>query len=124
MKKLIAVFLAALLLCGSLTFGAGAADAQPSFRRSYYKVRYLSTTQLTYDADVPVRFEADRNLLGISVDETTGLVTSAFCLRKWGFVRVKMIGENGQTYDTALVEVDADMWQWMIIIFLFGWFWY
>ena len=124
MKRVWAVALAALLLCGAVSFTASAAD-QPTFRQNYYKVRYLSTTQLTYnnEGSLPVRFECEENSLGISVDENSGLVTSSFCLRKWGFVEMK-IYSGDELCDTCTVEVDADMWQWMIIIFLLGWSWY
>ena len=124
MKRVLAVALAALLLCGIASFTANAAD-QPTFKQDKYKVRYLATTQLTYNNDggLPVRFECEENSLGISVDENSGLVTSSFCLRKWGFVEMKIYSDGG-SYDTCMVEVDADMWQWMIIVLLFGWFWY
>jgi len=121
MKRILAVLLACLLLCGVMTFAVGAAG-EASFKQSYYKVRYLSSTQLTYNG-TPARFECAENSLGLSVDEKTGRVTSEFCLRKWGFVEMKVFDADG-SYDTCIVEVDADMWQWMIIIFLFGWTWY
>ena len=121
MKRILAVALTVLMLCSFVPLMAGAAG-EVSFKRSYYKVRYLSSTQLTYNG-TPVRFECAENSLGISVDEKTGRVTSEFCLRKWGFVEIKIFSADG-SYDTCTVEVDADMWQWMIIILLFGWTWY
>jgi hypothetical protein len=120
MKRILAVLLACLLLCGVLSFAAGAAG-DVSFKSSYYKVRYLSTKQLTWNG-APARFECEENALGISVDDK-GVVKSEFCLRKWGFVQVRAYDGDGN-FDTCTVEVDGDMWQWMIIIFLAGWFWY
>ena len=120
MKRILAIVLTALLLCAFVPLMANAAG-EASFKRSYYKVRYLSSTQLTYNG-TPARFECAENSLGLSVDQN-GRVTSAFCLRKWGFVEMKVYSADG-SYDTCTVEVDADMWQWMIIIFLFGWTWY
>jgi len=121
MKRVLAILLTAVLLCAFVPLMASAVG-EATFKKDYYKVRYLSTTQLTYNG-TPMRFECAENTLGLSVDEKTGLVTSGFCLRKWGFVEMKIFSDDG-SYDTCMVEVDGDMWQWMIIIFLFGWTWY
>jgi len=141
MKRVIAILLAALLLCGSLAaLPAVAAQPeagideitaeissdfaqQPSFRRSWNYIRYRSTLQLQYNADIPVNFRVSPNLLGITVDEN-GLVTSSFSLRKYGHVFITMHCDDGNILDTTILTVDADMWQWMMIIFLLGWFWY
>jgi len=119
-NRIFVILLAAALLCGVAPLTASAAG-EASFKHSYYKVRYLSSTQLTYNG-TPARFACEENSLGISVDEK-GLVTSSFCLRKWGFVQVKIYDAAGNS-STCTVEVDCDMWQWMIVILLLGWFWY
>lgn len=123
MKRILSILLTAALLCGILPMAAAAAG-KPAFKRERYKVRYLSSTQLTYDTNgsSPVYFRCEENNLGISVDKN-GRVKSDFCLRKYGFVQVE-IYNGSEVYDTCTVKVDADMWQWMIILFLLGWFWY
>ena len=123
MKRLLATLLAALLLLGALSLTASAAN-EPRFRRPYYKVRYHSSTQLTYtkNGDFPVYFEIDDNTLGLTVDEN-GRVHSGFSLRKWGIVKVTIRSGDGSS-DIAWVEVDADLWQWIIIVGLLGWVWY
>ena len=120
-NRTIATLLAVVLLCAFVPLMASAAG-EATFKRNYYKVRYLSSTQLTYNG-TPTRFECAENNLGISVNEKTGRVTSEFCLRKWGFVQMKIFSADG-SYDTCMVEVDADLWQWIIIVGLLGWFWY
>jgi len=141
MKRVCAIVLTILLLCGGFA-ALPAVAAQPndetaeisteiitqfapegSFRRRWNYVRYRSTLQLQYTANVPVNFQVSPNFLGITVDEN-GLVASGFSLRKYGHVVITMYCDNGNTLDTTILTVDADMWQWMIIIFLFGWFWY
>lgn len=45
----------------------------------------------------------------------------------WGKtdVKVTVTDENGNTFsDTCTVQVKCRVWQWLIIIFLFGWIWY
>ena len=45
----------------------------------------------------------------------------------WGKtnVTVTVTDEDGNTFsDTCAVQVKCRFWQWLIIIILFGWFWY
>lgn len=45
----------------------------------------------------------------------------------WGKtdVKVTVTDENGNSFtDTCTVQVKCRVWQWLIIIFLFGWIWY
>jgi len=97
MKRILAIALVALLLCGgSAALPAVAAQpddnlaeisaqitaqaAEGSFRRRWNYIRYRSTLQLQYTANVPVTFSVSENALGISIDNN-GRVTSGFSLQ-------------------------------------------
>ena len=123
--RLLSALLAALLLCGTVSFAASAV-ANFEFNPKTYAMTYRRTLQIKYTGTAPVRWEiigAAAKNTGITVSPT-GLVTSAKCraVRTDTFF-VVAYDANGEV-ERCVVKVKPNFWQWQLIIFIFGWAWY
>jgi dihydroorotase len=85
-------------------------------------VDYRGTITLT--ADKAVNFTTDSNYITLEkVDEKTVKVTSTKNFIKTGSAEIKATPVNGGDAVTVTVKVKPTFWQWLMIIFLFGWIW-
>jgi alpha-L-fucosidase 2 len=97
-----------------------AADFSPYFSEgNSTTLRYRGSKKLTFNSSVKARSWASDKPEIVSVVDQDGNIYGA----KRGTARVIAIDENGAPAEIS-VTVDYVWWQWLIVIFLFGWAWY
>ena len=89
----------------------------------YYKESGTLQTQVhsTEHAGYTIKFQPENEKL-ITVDEKGNVTTL-----HWGTTKldVTLTDPKGNTWtDSCVVHVNYHFWQWIIIVFLFGWIWY
>ncbi len=96
-----------------------------SFQTKSYTVNYKDSFQITAPVVSPASatnkglFWGSSDILVADVDENGNGYA-----RSKGTATIYVESADGGHYDTCTVNVKYSFWQWLIVIFLFGWIWY
>lgn len=83
-------------------------------------LQYKSSITLT--ASEAATWSSDSSM--VKIERQTGKVESVRSFSKTGTVKITATSLDGQRRDSINIQIKPAWWQWLIIIFLFGWIWY
>ena len=121
----------------SATFTPGDTDNYNTITLSVSIAVRSNVPALTGEKNVTLTYRGEKELGGlaagenltwsssakyVTVDPNTGKITSQKAFWKTGGATIK--AENDAGYVEFNVKVRPTFWQWLLIIFLFGWIWY